>query len=587
MLTREIEGTMVKCGTYWTDTAFGPLRLHLVSTEGLEVPPADQRPATAGYFTQVPVPSSHSSGQMPHSADSKRCRPQHYTTNPYATVKRVFELTHTDYPEVKPRKIIHLQYLEWPDMNVPDDPRGLLGFIKQVEDAVIETESDRDLSKMGNCDHITMNEMDQRTGIAKHALGNSPVLLHCSAGVGRTGGFIAVDSILDAIRREIRAEKKPDDIDGDSSDRSPRNSRFRLETFIPPNNDSDNPRGPPIVTTTSDTVLWAQNVRAETGVVADSQQNAQHNNHPTFQPSKSLPSFTLSSESQSSQTSGSYHCSSSSFDTSVSGVSPPCNLSFMSDHHTDGQRTMQAPSPFSISRSMSDPEPPPRLPSRLLEPSLLTERSRKAQGLNQGLSSDGEPPSRSQSPSADEANASQASSSIHRNLESSQRPIPTQDELTKTFDHKEPRPLHKDITPPDLTSFEDPIWEVVQDMREQRMSLCQTLRQYVFVHAAVIEGALMVLDDEKSIKNGLAMPVRTCQTARTATSDFQSNSIHRSPSPSASISSFRPVLELYPSDASFTSNKRGASPTELLKKDKAGEVMLSKRPSVKRKQTFK
>ena len=554
MLTREVEGAMIKCGAYWIDTAFGPLRLRLVS---LETPPVDQRPTSAGFFTQLSVPSSR---QIPHSAGSKRChRPKHYTTDPREIVKRVFELTHTDYPDAKPRKIVQFQYLGWQDMNVPDDPRGLLGLIKQVEDAVKEAHSARDLDKIENCDHI-VNEVDQRTGIAKHALGNSPVLLHCSAGVGRTGGFIAVDSILDAIRREIRAERKPDDMDVDSSDQPPRiptSPTFLLKTPIPLNNDINIPRPAPMFTTTSDTVLWAQNVRAEIGV-ADSQQNLQHNNHPVPQPSKSLPSFILSSESQSSQ-SHVYHRSSSSFDTSVSGTS--------SDYRTDGQQpTMHTFSPSSISRNS---ETPSRPSSRLLEPCTLTERSGKIQGLNQGLSSDGEPPSRSQSPSADEANTSQTPPSRHPTLVSSHRLIATstppfslEDELIKPFDYKEPRPLHKDITPPNLTSFEDPIWEVVQDMREQRMSLCQTLRQYVFVHAAIIEGALMVLDDEKMVRNGLAMPVP------------------RTTSPAPSLRS------VVPSDTASlaASNKRGASPTELLKENKAGEVMLSKRPSMKRKQ---
>jgi len=70
------------------------------------------------------------------------------------------------------------------------------------------------------------------------------------------------------------------------------------------------------------------------------------------------------------------------------------------------------------------------------------------------------------------------------------------------FDYKEPRPLHEDFTPPPLSTFEEPVWEVVHDMREQRMSLCQSLRQYVFVHAAVIEGSLMVLDEEREIAEG-------------------------------------------------------------------------------------
>ena len=563
MLTREVEGATIKCGTYWIGTAFGPLRLRLVS---LETPPAtaDQRPTSAGFFTQLSVPSSR---QIPHSAGSKRChRPQHYTTDPRETVKRVFELTHTDYPDAKPRKIVQLQYLGWQDMNVPDDPRSLLGLIKQVENAVEETRSARDLSKIEDRDHI-MNEVDQCTGIAKHALGNSPVLLHCSAGVGRTGGFIAVDSILDAIRREIRAERKPDDMEVDSSDQPPRiptSPTFRLKTPIPLNNGIDIPQPAPMFTTTSDTVLWAQNVRAETGV-ADSQQISQHRNHPVSQPSKSSPSFILSSESQSSQSHvyENYHRSSSSFDTSVSGTLPPCKVSIMPDHRTDGQRPMMQP--FYSSTISRNSETPSRPSSRLLEPCTLTERSRMTQGLNHGLSSDGEPPSRSQSPSADEANTSQAppssdsiSVSSHRLTAMSTPPF----SLTKPFDYKSPRPLHKDITPSNLTSFEDPIWEVVQDMREQRMSLCQTLRQYVFVHAAIIEGALMVLDEEKMVKNGLAMPVP------------------RSTSPASSLRS------VVPSDTTSltASNKRGASPTELLKENKAGDVMLSKRPSMKRKQ---
>ena len=37
----------------------------------------------------------------------------------------------------------------------------------------------------------------------------------------------------------------------------------------------------------------------------------------------------------------------------------------------------------------------------------------------------------------------------------------------------------------------------MEDMHEQQMSLCQSLRQYVFVHRAIIEGALMIVDEEK------------------------------------------------------------------------------------------
>jgi tyrosine-protein phosphatase 2/3 len=46
--------------------------------------------------------------------------------------------------------------------------------------------------------------------------------------------------------------------------------------------------------------------------------------------------------------------------------------------------------------------------------------------------------------------------------------------------------------------MEDPIQNVLEDMRQQRMSLCQSLRQYVFVHLAILEGALSILDEVKA-----------------------------------------------------------------------------------------
>jgi protein-tyrosine phosphatase len=141
-------------------------------------------------------------------------------------------------------------------------------------------------------------------------------------------------------------------------------------------------------------------------------------------------------------------------------------------------------------------------------------------------------------------------------------------------DYKEPRALHGrgGARPVRLSAFEDPIWEVVQDMREQRMSLCQSYRQYVFVHAAIIEGALIVVDEERA-RAGVTWRV-SAHTPRRGGMGMGRPT--------------RPKLFLVPSDEvqsqTSSTGKRLASPTELPKEDKKGELALSKRPSIKRKQ---
>ncbi|KAF8557387.1 hypothetical protein OG21DRAFT_1601668 [Imleria badia] len=242
MLTREIENAMVKCGSYWTDTEYGPLRLELVSTSPPMSPIAN--PTTTdiskqGFFA-IREPQGKTSG-------ASRDQP--------ALITRTFVLSHTSYPAVPPRRITHFQYLDWSDMNVPDDPQGVLDLVKKVERAVAESTPGPSPSPSGSLSTGSGSgslsggqspdagpdqkgyvasllsptsagvvpyggrgsrgskwrhpELDPKCGIAAFALGKAaPVLLHCSAGVGRTGGFIAVDAVLDGIRRELRKNRE-------------------------------------------------------------------------------------------------------------------------------------------------------------------------------------------------------------------------------------------------------------------------------------------------------------------------------------------------------------------------------------------
>lgn len=66
------------------------------------------------------------------------------------------------------REVKHFQFTGWPDLGVPDHPTQFLMFVRRVRQA---------------------NPVDA-----------GPVVVHCSAGVGRTGCYIVVDTMLERIR---------------------------------------------------------------------------------------------------------------------------------------------------------------------------------------------------------------------------------------------------------------------------------------------------------------------------------------------------------------------------------------------------
>lgn len=145
------------------------------------------------------------------------------------------------------------------------------------------------------------------------------------------------------------------------------------------------------------------------------------------------------------------------------------------------------------------------------------------------------------------------------------------------FDYVPPRKLHGEDSPPLLSSLEEPIRQILEDMREQRMSLCQSLRQYVFVHNAIIEGSLLVVDQEKE-RFGL----HGINLAELTPPELEPLLRGGFMSPDSFDKDESSRVGDKQIQTQITTGKRGASPTELLKKDKMGEVALAKRPSVKR-----
>ncbi|XP_037980369.1 receptor-type tyrosine-protein phosphatase F-like isoform X4 [Motacilla alba alba] len=88
-------------------------------------------------------------------------------------VKRIFSLQKAGC--ALPRAVEQFHYLLWPDHGVPRNPSQLLCLVEVVNKRVLETPA-------------------------------GPVLVHCSAGIGRTGTFIALDFLLKMGKAEGKVD---------------------------------------------------------------------------------------------------------------------------------------------------------------------------------------------------------------------------------------------------------------------------------------------------------------------------------------------------------------------------------------------
>lgn len=93
-------------------------------------------------------------------------------TNPNY-IMREFLVHHEDDADSDGRVITQFHFKAWPDHGVPHDPGAVLGFLQDV-----------------NLKQSTLDEDGHEMG---------PIVVHCSAGIGRTGTFIVVDILLNLI----------------------------------------------------------------------------------------------------------------------------------------------------------------------------------------------------------------------------------------------------------------------------------------------------------------------------------------------------------------------------------------------------
>ncbi|KAF4119490.1 hypothetical protein GMORB2_4620 [Geosmithia morbida] len=211
MLTAESEGGQLKCHPYWKEKEHGPIRLKQLSEKRASLD-MDKHRAEA-----TPTPGSNSTG------DAKRRRANTTTTVEFSTptppattpqkdasetpyvIIRKFALVHASHPFEPMREITHLHFPSWPDFGTPAKPSHLLGLIElanvtQRASMPVETTSVMEGRKMSG--HMPNTWHDEPEADAKAR----PMLVHCSAGCGRTGTFCTVDSVIDMLKRSRQAK---------------------------------------------------------------------------------------------------------------------------------------------------------------------------------------------------------------------------------------------------------------------------------------------------------------------------------------------------------------------------------------------
>ncbi|KAB5513272.1 hypothetical protein GE09DRAFT_1162960 [Coniochaeta sp. 2T2.1] len=192
MLTAESEGGQLKCHPYWQGREFGPIKLRSISEKKVSLdidksrsnsfatPEAEHGRRRANTTTEQPNMSAPSS------------------ETPYVIVRK-FSLSHAAHPFSPYREITQLHYPSWPDFGAPAQPSHLLALV-ELANHMQRAAPPLDVPSIASA--VAENDTDA----PETSETVRPMLVHCSAGCGRTGAFCTVDSVLDMLKRQRLAQ---------------------------------------------------------------------------------------------------------------------------------------------------------------------------------------------------------------------------------------------------------------------------------------------------------------------------------------------------------------------------------------------
>ena len=217
MLTAESEGGQTKCHPYWLPGNYGPFKVQAVGERRASLDPpqlclGDRSSGQASSRSETGAPANSNLISPDHTGHGRRrsttisngqastVPPPADPDTPHVIIRKLL-LSHDAQSYAPVREITQLQYSSWPDFGAPAHPLQVLGLVEQCGEVVRGYSSER-----GSNDPAPENER--------------PILVHCSAGCGRTGTFCTVDSVIDIMKRQKQAQQgrhAPDLMQQDSS----------------------------------------------------------------------------------------------------------------------------------------------------------------------------------------------------------------------------------------------------------------------------------------------------------------------------------------------------------------------------------
>ncbi|KAI5293211.1 hypothetical protein KEM52_005737 [Ascosphaera acerosa] len=207
MLTAELEGFHVKCHPYWKDGVYGDFHVRQTGQEAitLESPshasPSDVAAQDAPISpTQVSEPAQATGFPGLGPANADKAAVSVIVRRLQLTRRRGSTPTESTPSGSDSRDIVQIQFSGWPDFGKPTKPAHLLKLLDVCQRVFQQTNADR-RSTNENAD----TALEEPVPPDQHN-----IVVHCSAGCGRTGTFCTIDSVIDMLKHQRIGRQRPD-----------------------------------------------------------------------------------------------------------------------------------------------------------------------------------------------------------------------------------------------------------------------------------------------------------------------------------------------------------------------------------------